>query len=90
MKLLIMTRGRAGNQITLRSIPYPWRDQTYLVCPMSEVGHHEWPQTIGVPDYVEEQAGTSISDASDYPDTDGDQVPDYVEIYVDGSPLTAM
>lgn len=46
-----MTRGRVGNQITLRSIPYPWRDSTYLVCNEDEAPKHTH-QTIVCPDNI--------------------------------------
>ena len=52
MKLLIMTRGRIGKQITLQSIPRQWLERTYLVVPMEEHNKHEH-QTLPVPSYVD-------------------------------------
>ena len=40
MNLHIMTKGRVGNQETLRHIPPDWLGRTYIVCPMSEVDQH--------------------------------------------------
>lgn len=46
-----MTRGRIGNQRTLKSIPDEWLGDTYLVVPVEEHGKHEH-QTIAVPPFV--------------------------------------
>lgn len=51
MKLLIMTRGRVGKQITLSAIPEDWRDRTYLVIPWEEKGLHDH-QCLVAPDWV--------------------------------------
>jgi hypothetical protein len=63
MNLYIMTRGRIGEQRTYDSIPYSWRDKTYLVVPEEEVGLHytlngdddfgKAIPTIAVPAYVD-------------------------------------
>lgn len=50
MNLYIMTRGRVGAQRTWESIPYSWRDKTYLVCPAEE-DHGKIP-ILPAPDYV--------------------------------------
>jgi hypothetical protein len=63
MNLYIMTRGRIGAQRTYDSIPYSWRDRTYLVVPEEEMGLHftlggdddlgKAIPTIAVPAYVD-------------------------------------
>lgn len=55
MNLYIMTRGRIGAQRTYDSIPYSWRDKTYLVVPEDEVGLH---YTIGGDDDLGKQIPT--------------------------------
>jgi len=48
MNLYIMTRGRVGKQITYDSIPWSWRDRTYIVCPLEEAGLHDVRNTMPV------------------------------------------
>jgi len=46
MNLYIMTKGRMGNQETLKHIPDKWLGRTYIVCPY---GEHHPHQTIVEP-----------------------------------------
>lgn len=52
MNLYIMTRGRVGTQLTLKTIPEKWKDRTYLVVPEEEKDKHDH-QTLAVPPEVD-------------------------------------
>jgi hypothetical protein len=56
MILAIMTRGRVGRQETLKWIPSKYLRDTYLVCPMGEIGghlEHNSANLAPVPPYID-------------------------------------
>lgn len=47
LQIIIPTRGRVSNQLTLRNMPPEWRERTMIVCPKEEVKQHAKNWKVG-------------------------------------------